>query len=298
MWLALAFTSAVLLGLYDVAKKSALRGNAVVIVLLGTVLCSSLIFAPLIISANMGWWTGSASAEALRSFTLEAHLLVMLKAVIVLGAWLLGYIGIKYLPITLVGPINASRPIFVLLGAALFLGERLNLYQWLGVSCALFSIYLLSLSGKREGINFRSNPWILATLGAAVLGATSGLYDKFLLTRLDPLFVQAWYSLYQLVIMLPLTYLLWWRKPERTPIRWTWALVLIPLLLSLADYAYFLALSESESLISVVSMIRRGSVLVSFGYGAFVLGEGNLKGKALDLLLIFVGLILLYIGSQ
>ena len=37
MWLLLAFTSALLLGLYDVAKKQALRDNAVLPVLLGLV---------------------------------------------------------------------------------------------------------------------------------------------------------------------------------------------------------------------------------------------------------------------
>ena len=50
MWLLLAFTSALLLGLYDVAKKQALRDNAVLPVLLLNTLFSSLLFLPTILS--------------------------------------------------------------------------------------------------------------------------------------------------------------------------------------------------------------------------------------------------------
>ena len=52
----------------------------------------------------------------------ELHRLLMLKAFIVLGSWIFGYFGMKHLPITLFGPINATRPIIVLLGGLLLFG--------------------------------------------------------------------------------------------------------------------------------------------------------------------------------
>jgi uncharacterized membrane protein len=73
---------------------------------------------------------------------------------------------------------------------------------------------------------------------------------------------------------------------------------MISILLSAADMAYFHALSDSAAMIAVVSMIRRSSVLVSFACGAMLFGERNLKAKALDLLLILIGMIFLYIGSK
>ena len=87
----------------------------------------------------------------------------------------MGYFGIKHLPITLVGPINATRPVMVLIGAMLVFGVRLNLYQWIGVLLAIFSFFLLSRSGKKEGIDFKHTRWVFAIVGAAVLGAVSGL---------------------------------------------------------------------------------------------------------------------------
>ncbi len=297
MWLTLAFLSAALLGLYDVAKKKALTHNAVVPVLLINTALSSLLFLPVILSAecDLGWFAGTAFEAGKGSF--EAHALVALKAVIVLTSWLFGYFGIKHLPLTLVGPINATRPVLVLLGAVLLFGERLNTLQWGGVALALLSLMLLSRSGRREGIDFLHNGWILCVALAAVTGAASGLYDKFLMRRLgDPAFVQSWYNLYQCLLMLLLTALIWWPRRHTDRFHWNWAIPFIPLLLSCADFAYFNALQQPDALISVVSMVRRGSVVVSFACGALLFGERNLRSKALDLLLILAGMWLLWMG--
>lgn len=298
MWLLLSFVSATLLGLYDACKKVALRTNAVLPVLFITTLVSSLLFAPFIILSRFAPELLQDSLFYVPTAGWQAHGLIFIKSLIVLSAWFLGYLGMKHLPLTLVGPINATRPVMVLLGAMLLFSERLNLYQWIGVGFALLSLWLLSLSGKKEGVRFTSNRWILCTLGAAVLGATSGLYDRYLLKELPPMLVQSWYCLYQVLVMCPLLWLLWHKRTDAIPLSWSPALIGIPILLSMADFAYFLALAEPEALISVVSMIRRGSVVVSFACGAWILGEKNLRSKAIDLVLILVGMLFLYLGSK
>lgn len=68
--------------------------------------------------------------------------------------------------------------------------------------------------------------------------------------------------------------------------------------LSAADFVYFYALSIPGAMISIVSMVRRGSVIVSFLFGAVLLHEKNLKSKAVDLLLVLLGMLFLYIGSN
>ena len=291
MWLLLAFLSASLLGCYDVCKKHALGQNSVIPVLfLNTVFCS-LIFLPMAFQTPFGGW--------------EVQKFIVLKSCIVLSSWVLGYCGIKHLPITLVGPINATRPVMVLLGALIIFGERLNVYQWAGVLLAIVSFFMLSRSGKREGIDFRHNRWIFCIIAAAILGAVSGLYDKYLMASMEnggaelpPLTVQCWYNFYQAVMMGCVLLFYWWPKRHtQTTFCWKWSIPLISLFLSAADFAYFYALSMDGSLVSVVSMIRRGSVLVSFLVGAFVFREKNLRSKIIDLLLVLLGMVFLYIGS-
>ena len=299
MWLTLAFTSAALLGLYDAAKKQALTNNAVLPVLLLNTLFSTLFFVPAILSAEfgLGWFDGTL-LEASRG-TATAHGLVILKSVIVLTSWIFGYFGMKPLPITIVGPINATRPVMVLVGAFLIFGERLNAYQWIGVALALVSLFLLSRSSRREGVDFTHNLWILFIALSAVTGAVSGLYDKYIMSRLDPVFVQSWYNLYQFVMMAVVVCILWLpRRGHTTPFRWSWAIPLISVFLTLADFAYLYALQDPDAMISIVSMIRRGSVVVSFLCGAVLFHERNLRSKAVDLAFILVGMIFLWLGSR
>ena len=182
----------------------------------------------------------------------------------------------------------------VLVGAMLVFGERLNLYQWIGVMLAVASFFMLSRSGKKEGIDFKHNKWILFIILAAVMGAVSGLYDKFLMKQLNPMLVQSWYNVYQFFIMGTIIFLLWWPKRKTTtPFRWDWTIILISVFLSAADFVYFYALSYDDSMISIVSMVRRGSVIVSFIFGALFFREKNLKSKAIDLILVLIGMIFL-----
>lgn len=298
MWLTLAFTSAALLGLYDAAKKKALTGNAVLPVLLFNTLFSTLLFLPMIVAAEGGFDWFDGTILAMPQGDASAHVKVLIKAIIVLTSWIFGYFGIKHLPITLVGPINATRPVLVLVGAMLIFGERLNLWQWIGVLLSLFSLFLLSRAGRKEGVRFTHNIWILCVVLASAVGALSGLYDKYIMQQLEPLFVQSWYNLYQLLLMGTLVLLLWLPRRKVDRFRWSWAIPLISIFLSLADFAYFYALSEKEAMISVVSMIRRGSVVVSFLCGVLLFHERNLKAKAFDLALILIGMLFLWLGTR
>jgi len=298
MWLQLAFLSAALLGLYDVAKKKAVRDNSVPQVLLLNTLFSTLFFLPAIISGSMslGWFEGTLFDIA--PMGAHQHLLVMVKAAITLSSWLFGYVGIKHLPITIVGPINATRPVIVLLGAFLIFGERLNLMQWIGVLLALLSLFLLSRAGKKEGIDFVRDKWILCVAAAALLGAVSGLYDRHILGQIEPLAVQSWFCVYQVVMMGVIVAVLSLTNRLTTPFRWSWAIPMISIFLTAADMAYFVALSQPEAMVSVVSVVRRSSVVVSFACGALLFGERNLRSKAIDLAFILVGMIFLWLGSR
>lgn len=298
MWILLAFVSAALLGFYDVAKKQALRGNAVPVVLLLNTLFSTILFSPFIISAECGagWFDGTIFEVAQGSW--HDHMLVVIKSAIVLSSWIFGYIGIKHLPITIVGPINATRPVLVLLGALLIFGERLNGLQWVGVTLAIVSVFLLSRAGRKEGIDFKNNIWILSIAAAAVLGAVSGLYDRYIMRELEPVFVQSWYNLYQFLMMSAAVVVLRLVQGRGVAFHWSWAIPMISILLSAADLAYLIALSDKEAMISVVSMVRRSSVVVSFACGALLFKESNLRAKAWDLVLILVGMIFLYLGTK
>lgn len=305
VWIILAFMSAALLGFYDTFKKMALKNNAVIPVLFFNTLFSSLLFLPFILlSYNTDVLSNTIFQVGNGGW--EMHKYIVLKSAIVLSSWILGYFGMKHLPLTIVGPINATRPVMVLLGAFLFFSESLNAWQWIGVMLAVMSFFLLSRSGKKEGIDFKHNCWIWMIVGAAVMGAISGLYDKYLMASvedggigLDKMAVQSWYNIYQCLMMGVVLMLLWWPKRKKTtPFRWHWGILLVSVFLSAADFLYFYSLSLPDAMISIVSMVRRGSVVVSFMLGAMLFHEKNLYSKAIDLALVILGMVFLYLGTS
>ena len=298
MWVGAAFISAFLLGMYDVAKKRSLSSNAVIPVLLLNTLFATLLFLPVILDAELGMnlFDGVLSSER---GDVGDHLLVALKSFITLSSWLCGYYAIKHLPLTIVGPVNAMRPVVVLVGATLLFGERLNGWQWGGVLITILSLYLLSRSGKRESIDFSKNRYVWALFLAMLLGAVSGLYDKYIISAhaLSPLFVQSWFGVYQLVMMTIVAVSLWLPHKGRERFEWRWTIPLITLFVSCADFFYYHALADEEAMIAVVSMIRRSSVIVSFVCGVLLFGERNVRSKVIDLILVLIGMVLLAIGS-
>ncbi len=294
MWIIFALVSALCLGFYDVFKKLSVKGNNVAVVLMLNTLFQTILMSPVLVGQLMHGITGLGGTHG--------HILILIKAIIVLSSWLLGYFAIKHLPLTIQGPINASRPVLVLLGALLIFGETLNLLQWCGILLGFTSLYLITRIGSREGFSLRHSRWLWMAVGATILGAVSALYDKYLLQFYRPLDVQAWYSLYQCIIMTATLLIMnkWVPSMQAASgkFHWTWAIPFISLFLTVADLAYFYSLSLPCSMISIVSMVRRGSVIVPFIYGVMILHERNVRAKAIDLGVLLVSLLLLVLGSR
>lgn len=299
MWVFYAFLSAALLGVYDVFKKISLDGNAVIPVLFLNVAFCCVLFAPLLAVSLAAPELTEDTAFHMPTLTPRQHALLLLKAVIVLSSWTTAYYALKHLPITVASPIKATQPILTLLGAMLVFGERLNPCQWIGVAVAVVSFFMLSQSSKREGIRFAHNRWVWLMVASIVMGTVSGLYDKWLMTQVDRMNTQVWYNFYQLPIMAVALLAVW--LPQRrhtTPFRWSWAIPFISVFLTAADFFYYFALADGAAMIAIVSLVRRSSVAVSFTLGALYFKERNLRAKAIDLLMVLIGMFFIFLGSR
>ena len=298
MWALFGLVSALFLGFYDIFKKQSLNSNAVMPVLFFSTIASSIIFIPLVILSCTHPETISSIGLFVPELSFGEHLQVVLKSCIVVSSWVLSFFALKHLPITIVTPIRATGPLWTLIGALIIFKEQLNTYQWIGILLTLFFFYLFSTAGKLEGIHFKKNKWVFFIIGATILGAISGLYDKYILTRIDRIAVQAWFSFYQVLVLLPFVLLNEKiRKRKNIRFEWRWTIPFIGIFLVIADYFYFYALSNEDALISVISALRRGSVLVTFLVGGLLFREKNLKKKGLYLLGILTGIVLITLGT-
>lgn len=296
MWVLLALCSAFFLGIYDVFKKRSLNDNAVLPVLFLSVACSSLIFLPVLVLSWLKPDVASAWGIYVPSVDARTHLFIFLKAILVLSSWACGFFALKHLPVTIFAPIRATQPVWTIVGALVIFGESLTFMQGLGISITLISFFFFSTAGHGEGIYWKNNVWVWLIIAATLLGACSGLYDKHLLRNFDRMAVQVYSTLYQAAFMFLVVAFLWWPTHKKTtPFKWRWTIVGISAFLVIADYVYYKALSQPDSLISVVSTIRRSGAVISFLYGAFFLHEKNLRKKGIYLIGVLVGVSLLVI---
>jgi transporter family protein len=299
MWLILAFISAILLGSYEVFKKVSLDKNAVIPVIFVSILFSCLTLLPFLILSEFFPETLNGSIFFVPRVDLHAHMLFVIKALIVLTSWLFAYFALKHLPLSLASPIKATQPVWTVVGAMLIFGEKLNGFQAAGVGITLVSFFMFSVVGKKEGISLRTNKWFWFIVMATLTGALSGLYDKYLMNRYDVMSVQVYYTFYQAMIMGLITLFLWApTRKKTTPFKFKWAIFWISFFLVTADFVYFYALTLPDSMISVVSTIRRSGVIVPFLYGAMVMRDKNIKLKIIDLIGVLIGMFLLYLGSK
>ncbi len=293
-WLLLTITSAFLLGFYDYFKKVALRGNAVLPVLFGSVAVGVLIWLPFVFWSTLAPHSLPNRALMITDISYHKHLLLFAKAALVGASWLLGYYGIQSLPLSIATPIRATGPLWTIGFAVLMFHESPSPKQWLGVAVILASFFAFTFVGRNEGIHFHRNKGVFLMIGATLLGATSSLYDKFLLQKanLTPCQVQSWFTIYTTLILVP-PMVFWLRLPGRKKFHWHWAIPAIGLTLLAADILFFTAIAQPDALISLIAPVRRASVIVSFLLGIILFGEKQLQAKGVCITGIITGLILL-----
>ena len=336
MWIILAFISAFCLGCYDISKKAALRTHRVIDVLTGSVCISAVILSVPLLLSVLCPEVMEDTLFYVPPMDRKGHLLTVLKSLIVLSSWAFAYVSLKHLPISVVSPLQATRPMWTLIGAMLIFGERLNGWQWTGVLLALGTVLLFSLYSRKvsadtpkntsfhHSINPSFNPYYLSLALAILIGACSGLYDKYLMRHYDHNAVQVWYTLYQAVMMLLARYFYNFSRkvPTGTPKNTSFhhsinpsfsslrerlnpsfsslceqlPILLISVFLVISDNVYMLALQDPDSLIAVVSTIRRGGAVIGFAYGLLFLKEEDPLPKILCMAGICLGLVCLALG--
>ncbi|WP_179347671.1 EamA family transporter [Winogradskyella pacifica] len=296
MWMYLGLLAALFLGLHNLCKKHAVQGNEVFPVLLGTV-SSGFLFVAAFYGLSI-YYPDYALEHGynFQKISWKIHGFILIKSAIMASSWILAYQALKHLPITIVTPIRSAGPFFTFIGAILIYQEQPSPLQWIGFFLIIFSVMLYSKIGKREGINFKRNKWIFAIIGATFLGASSGLYDKFLIQNLslNPQTLQFWFCLYTILILLVILTITWFPHAEkRKAFKFRWSIIAVGILLQAADYFYFKALQDPDALIMLLSAIKRSQILIAVVVGGLVFKEQNKRKKLVPLAGIMMGVFLI-----
>tara|TARA_R110002049_G_scaffold183679_2_gene351634 strand:+ start:8711 stop:9613 length:903 start_codon:yes stop_codon:yes gene_type:complete len=297
----LGLLAALFLGLHNLCKKHAVQGNEVFPVLLGTILSGFLVLLPFFIGSYYFPEYTKEIGFHITNIPWQTHGFIFIKSMIMAASWVLAYQALKHLPITIVAPIRSAGPFFTFIGAILIYKEQPTFLQWIGFFLIIFSVILYSKIGKKEGIIFKRNKWIFAIIGATFLGASSGLYDKFLIQSLalNPQTLQFWFCWYTILILLVILSITWFPKPEkRKAFKFRWTIVGVGILLQAADYFYFKALQDPDALIMLLSAIKRSQLIIAVVIGGILFKEKNKRKKLVPLAGIMIGVFLILFSAS
>ena len=287
MWTCWILASAVFLAFYDLAKKASVRENAVLPVLLLATVAGGGAYISVLGAAG-----GIPAALDVSPRDLS---LICIKSAIVSTSWVLTYCALRSLPITIATPIRASAPAIVFIAAFFLYGERPSVAQGLGIALVFAGYWAFSKAGKFEGIDFLRSRAVWLAIGGMCMSAVSSIWDKFILQKcaIPVETVQFWFQIGLVVIYALLLAGQRALRIDRRRFEWRWTIPATGILLAAADWLYFHGLAIPDVPISVGSLMRRFSVVITFLLGAIFFKERNLKRKGIALAAILTGVILL-----
>lgn len=282
-WIALGLFAGLLLGAYDFLTKLALQRKDVLETVFHSSLIGGLMWAPFLAIPSSIASGIDAYGLAAKPLSMQEHLLVLPKTIMMVVTWVLSYYAVKSLPLSISAGVRASGPIWTAIGAILFFGEALTFWQWGGIAIASLAYVAFSMIGKREGIAFKSNLWVLSMVLATLLSSANALYDKYLIAdlKLDLASVQAWSAVQRAAMVVPLLIVIGRRLEFRSLLRENWAIPAIAVTYVIAEFVYLWALKQDGAMISVLSMLRRTNLVMVFVLSAIFFRELYLKQKSL-----------------
>jgi drug/metabolite transporter (DMT)-like permease len=130
------------------------------------------------------------------------------RAIFHTGGYAFWYSGVALIPLATTAALSFTGPIFVTLGAALFLGERVNWQRWAGVLIGFLGVLVVIRPGVAP-----LEAGALYMLAAVPLIAGSNLVAKVVAGRDTPAQVVFWQSVFGFVCFAPFG--LWfWQAPS------------------------------------------------------------------------------------
>ena len=278
LWILFVALFGIFKGLREPIKKKALQQDS----LLGVLFIYTLI----------GFIMVLPTAHDIFNLTPIVFLFITVKSLSVFSAWILAFISVRKMPVSLYGVIDMSRVLFSTCLGILFLGEKITPKGSLGLIAVLLGLFLVNRKKNRndEDVDLK---YIWLTVLSCFLNAISGTLDKHIMStcKITSAQLQFWFMLlltlfYGIFILI---------KREKINLRsclknpYIYAL---SILLVAGDKMLFIANSYPDSKVTVMTLIKQCSVLVTVIAGKLIYKEKNTLYKLICAVIILGGILI------
>ena len=274
-WMLLTIIFAVIMGVYYLFEKEAMKKDSYIEVLVFSItVCFIIILFDLpkainIDPGNMG--------------------LIVLKSGIIFASWVLSFKSMSHMSVSKYGVINMSRILFTTILGVIVLHEVITLNEFIGM--VIIVIGLLLVNSSRNKVKKKSKKYVWYLLLACVLMSIAGLLDKLICSNVSVEAFQFWFLLYLFIISW--IYVLFRKiKIDFSSVTKNHWIYLYSIFYVIGDKILYTANGIDGSQISIISLLKQVSVIITVLVGGKIFKENNLQKKFLCSLIIFMGIII------
>ena len=288
LWAGLVLFYGVAKGFRDVVKKKALNKNTVMEVLFVYTFLAFLFCLP-------------EAPVAVQGLPPKYYFLIAIKSLVIFVAWILSFMAIDCIPISIYGVLDLSRIFFSTAFGIIVLREQATVYSTVGLVLVLSGLLILRLyPGLKKGnttLQAEKVPskYMCMVLISCLLNAVSGCLDKIYSRDINPSQLQFWYMLY-LTVFYGAYFLIKHLKINRSVWKniWIW---LLSFLCYISDKALFIANSVTDSKVIIMTILKQSACIISIISGKLIFKEKNIGYKIFCAAVILTGLVVSLIGS-
>ena len=250
------------------------------------------VLTSLFVYTFVGFLMSAPTATGVFSIPVEVFSLVILKSAVIFVAWIMAFEALKNVPVSIYGICDMSRVIFSTLLGVIFLHESLGWKNILSIALVVLGLYLANRKKSQSDEKYKLKyVWII--LAECFLNAVSGTLDKYIMStgKITSSALQFWFML--LLAAFYLGYIL--IKHEKLELKKAFTnpwLYLLSFSLILGDRLLFIANEDPASKVTIMTVIKQSSAVVTIILGKIVYNEKNIIKKLLCALIIIAGIII------
>lgn len=274
LWILFVFIYSLLKGSREGMKKAALKKSSANEILFFYTLIGWIITLP-------------SLAEALALEPVYIFF-AFIKAAVVCTAWIFSFIALKNMSVSLYGIMDLSRMIFSTMLGVFVLGESFTLPKAIGVTLVIVGLMLANLK-KNASSKGMTLPILIAALLNCFFNAISGTMDKVLMQHMESSQLQFWFMFFMTVIY-GVVLLIRKEKISIRSLKTNYWIPLMSLSLIIGDKLLFEANANPASEVTLMTVIKQSSVIVTVLTGWLVFKEKNILYKLMCTAIVLAGI--------
>ncbi|MBE7042929.1 MAG: hypothetical protein E7399_05485 [Ruminococcaceae bacterium] len=275
LWILFTLIYALLKGSREGMKKAALKKSS----------ANEILFFYTLI----GWIFTLPYLKSAMQLELRLIFLVFVKSAVVCTAWIFAFRALKKMSVSLYGIMDLSRMIFSTLLGVLVLGESMTLPKTMGIILVIAGLLLANLKRDSDTKGMTCSVLIAALLNC-FFNALSGTMDKILMRTMQSSQLQFWFMLFMTMIYGIILLI----QKETISIKTLKSNIWIPLMsisLVVGDKFLFEANASPDSQVTLMTVIKQSSVLITVLAGWLVFKEKHILYKMACAAIVISGIV-------